>query len=148
MKVIFLKDVPKVGRKGEIKEVSTGYATNFLIKQGLAQAATPEAQTKLANEQRNKTAKQIKAQELAERYKQELESRIFTIKVKTGDKGQIFGGVNEKDIIRAIFQKTKINLEKKQITAHHAIKQLGQQTIIIKLKPGLLAQTKINIESL
>ncbi len=148
MKIILIKDVPKIGRRGEVKEVSAGYATNFLIKQGLAQAATTEAQTKLASEKRDKTAKQIKAQELAARYKKELEARIFTIKVKTGDKGQIFSGVNEKDIIRAIYQKTKINLEKKQITAHHAIKQLGQHTIVVKLNSGLSAQTKINIESL
>jgi len=140
--------VPKIGRRGEVKEVSAGYATNFLIKQGLAKAATVEAQTKLASEQREKTAKQIKEREQAERYKKELETRTFTIKVKTGDKGQIFSGVNEKDIIRAIFQKTKISLEKKQITAHHAIKQLGQHTIVVKLHSGLSAQTKINIESL
>ena len=148
MKVILIKDVAKIGQRGEIKEVSAGYATNFLIKQGLAQPATKEAQAKLASEHRDQTAKKRKLAELAKRSKAELEKRTFTVKVKTGDKGQLFGGVHEKDIAAAIFQKTKIQLEKSQIDAHHGIKQLGEHTIKIKLAGGLTAQTKINLESL
>ncbi len=148
MKVILLKDVPKIGQRGEIKEVSTGYATNFLIKQGLAQPATKEAQAKLASEHRDKTAKQRKLTEQAQRNKTELEKRIFTVKVKTGDKGQLFGGVHEKDIAASIYQKTKIQLDKSQINAHHGIKQLGEHTISIKLAGGLTATTKINLESI
>lgn len=148
MKVILLKDVPKIGRKGEIKEVSAGYATNFLIKQGFAQAATAAATAKLATEKRDKTAQQIRAQEQAQRQKAELERRTFTVKIKTGEKGQVFGGVHEKDIAAAIFQKTKIELEKAQIKIPHGIKQLGEHTITIKLAAGLTAQTKINLESL
>lgn len=148
MKVILIKDVSKIGRKGEIKEVSAGYATNFLIKQGLAQAATAAATAKLATEKRDKTAQQIRAQEQAKRHKTELEKRTFTVKVKTGDKGQVFGGVHEKDIASAIYQKTKIELEKSQIQIPHGIKQIGVHSINIKLASGVSAQTKINLESL
>lgn len=148
MKVILLKDVPKIGRRGEIKEVSAGYATNFLIRQGLAQAATAAATAKLATEKRDKTAQQIRAQEQAQKQKTELERRTFTVKIKTGDKGQVFGGVHEKDIAAAIYQKTKIQLEKSQIQVPHGIKQLGEHSIAVKLATGLTAQTKINLESL
>lgn len=148
MKVILLKDVPKVGRRGEVKEVNAGYANNFLIKQGLAQAATSAAQHKLATEKRDKDAQKSKSQEQAQRNKSELEKRTFTVKVKTGDKGQIFGGVHEQDVASAIYQKTKIQLQKSQIQIPHGIKQLGEHKIEIKLVPGIIAKSKINLESL
>ncbi len=148
MKVILLKDVPKVGRRGEIKEVNAGYATNFLIKQGLAQPATSAAQHKLATEKRDKDAQKSKAKEQAERHKAELEKRTFTVKVKTGDKGQLFGSVKEQDVANAIYQKTKIQLQKLQIQIPHGIKHLGEYTINVKLIPGVIAKPKINLESL
>lgn len=148
MKVILLKDVPKIGRRGEIKEVSAGYASNFLIRQGLAQAATAAATAKLATEKRDKDSQKARAQEQAKRQKTELEKRIFAVKVKTGDKGQIFGGVKEKDVAAAIYQKTKIQLDKSQIQIPHGIKQIGIHVITIKLTSGVSAQTKINLESL
>ncbi len=148
MKVILLKDVPKVGRRGEIKEVNTGYATNFLIKQGLAQAATSAAQHKLATEKRDKDAHKSKVQEQAQRQKAELQKRTFTIKVKAGDQGQLFGGIKEQDVSAAIYPKTKIQLQKSQISIPHGIKKLGEHTIEVKLAPGISAKLRINLESL
>lgn len=148
MKVILLTDVPKVGRRGEIKEISNGLANNMLLPKKLAIVATKEAEAKHASEQKSKTAAKQKAQGKAESNKSELERRTFTVKVKVGDKGQIFSGVHEKDIAAAIFQKTKLQIEKSQFTDHHAIKALGEHTISIKLAPGIIAKTKINIESL
>ncbi len=148
MKVILLKDVPKIGKKGEIKNVADGFAKNMLIKKGLASLATTDAQSKLAKEQKSKSDATTKAKEKAEKNRAELEKRTFTIKVKTGDKGQVFSGVNEKDIISAVFQKTKIQLEKNQIDTPHGIKTIGEHRITIKLGQGITAKTKINLESL
>lgn len=148
MKVILLKDVAKVGRKGEIKEVSDGFAKNMLIKKGLALAATKEAEIKVAKVAQEKTEQQKKIESKLKDQKAELEKRTFTVKTKVGDKGQVFGGIHEKDIIQAIFQKTKISLEKSQIEAHKGIKALGEHTITIKLGRGISAQTKINLEAL
>lgn len=148
MKVVLLKDVPKIGRKGEIKDVSDGFAKNMLIRKGLAVLATKEAQDKVAREQRDHSEAKQRAIKKAQDQKSELERRVFTVKVKTGDKGQIFGGVHEKDIAAAIFQKTKIELDKSGIDAHRGIKQLGEHIINIKLGQGVTARTKINLESL
>ncbi len=148
MKVILNKDVPKIGKRGEVKEVSAGYANNFLIKQGLAQPATAAATAKLATEKRDKDTQKSKAQEQARRNQSELEKRTFTVKVKTGDKGQLFSGLKEQDVASAIYQKTKIQLQKSQIQIPHGIKQLGEYSIEIKLIPGVVAKTKINLESL
>lgn len=148
MKVILTTDVPKIGRKGEIKEVSAGYGTNFLIKKGLAKLATPEATSKLVKQQQELTEKKKRDLAKAEQIKAELEKRVFAVKVKTGDKGQIFGGVHEKDIANSIYQKTKISLDKSQIDAHKGIKQLGEHVVEIKLGQGIIAKAKINLERL
>ena len=148
MRVILLKDVPKVGRRGEIKEVNDGFAKNMLIKKGLATAATKEAETNLTKQQKEKSEQQKRQDAKIQEQKTELERRTFTVKVKVGDKGQVFGGVHEKDIMAAIYQKTKISLEKAQIEAHKGIKSLGENIITVKLGKGVNAKIKINLESL
>ena len=148
MKVILQTDVPKVGRKGEVKDVSDGLANNMLLRRGLAVLATPEALAKHAKEQKLKSASQEKAQQLARESKKELERRTFTVKVKVGDKGQVFSGVHEKEIAAAIYQKTKIDIDKSHIDAHKGIKTLGEHIVDINLGQGIHAKTKINLEPL
>ncbi len=148
MKVILLTDVPKIGRKGEVKEVSDGLANNKLFPKKLAMLATTEAQAKLAKELKGKSEAKDKAIRKAQVTKTDLERRTFSVKVKTGDKGQVFSGVHEKDIAAAIFQKTKIQIDKSQIDAHKGIKKLGEHTITLKLGLGITANIKLNIESL
>jgi large subunit ribosomal protein L9 len=148
MQIILLADVPKIGRKGEVKNVSDGFGKNMLIKKGLAIMATKEAQAKLANEAKQNDDSKQKARTKSELQKQELEKRIFAIKVKVGEKGQIFSSVHEKDVAAAIFQKTKIQLEKNQFQPLHGIKTLGEHIITLKLGQGITAKTKINLEAL
>jgi large subunit ribosomal protein L9 len=148
MIVILLADVPKIGKKGEVRNVSDGLANNFLIRKGLAALATDRAMEQLAKERQAKSQAQNKAKAQAGHAKAELERRTFTVKIKTGDKGQIFGGVHEKDIAAAIHQKTKISLQKGQIQVPHGLKELGEHTITIKLGAGVTVQTRINLEAL
>ncbi|HEX3099791.1 MAG TPA: 50S ribosomal protein L9 [Patescibacteria group bacterium] len=148
MEVILLTDVPKIGRKGEIKKVSDGFGTNMLVKKGLAILATKEAVAKVAKQSQTKEQSQAKAKAKFAHQKQELEKRTFTVKVKVGDKGQIFSSIHEKDVAAAIFQKTKIQLEKNQFEPLHGIKKLGEHFIILKLGQGVTAKTKINLEAI
>mgnify|MGYP003556473130 FL=1 len=148
MQVILLTDVPKVGRKGELKNVSDGLGKNMLIRKGLAILATKEAQDKIARETKADKAGKEKALAKYRDQKQELEKRTFTVKVKVGDKGQIFSSIHEKDVAAAIFQKTKIQLDKHHFEPLHGIKQLGEHFVSIKLGQGITAKTKINLEAL
>lgn len=148
MKVLLLKDVPKIGQKGQFVEVSTGYANNYLLKLGLATPATQAIINKVNTEKRDQYSKRNRAQENAQRYKLQLEKRTFIIRVRAGDKGQVFGGVHEKEIIQAIFQKTKIKLEKQQIQIPSPIKQLGEHNVSIKLANEITAKPIIKLESL
>jgi large subunit ribosomal protein L9 len=148
MKVIFVKNQPGGGKIGEIKEVADGYAQNFLIAKGFARLATAEIQAKVAKEQKEAESKKQKEIEKLKKIKIELEKRVFTVKVKVGDKGQVFGGVHEKDIVALISSKLNFLLERNQIEIPSAIKNLGEHQVKVKLALGISANIKINVESL
>lgn len=148
MKVIFLKDTPGQGRRGEVKEVSDGFAKNFLIAKGFAQVATVDMQNRLNKEAKEQEVKKQKQILNAQSLKQDLEKRIFIVKVKVGAKGQIFGAVHEKEIVVAVNGKLATEFEKSQVEISTPIKTLGEHTVKIKLAPGVLASVKINVEAL
>ena len=146
MKVIFLKDQPGGGRKGEIKEVSDGYAKNFLVAKGFAAVATPEVQAKVAKEKKEAEAKHNKEITQSQKLKIDLEKRTFTVSVKVGDKGQIFSGVHDKDIIEILKKKLNTNFDRHQIELNKPIKELGEHRVKVKLAPGIAATVKILVE--
>src|SRR5699024_6654009 len=98
MKVIFLKEVKGQGKKGEVKKVPVGYATNYVFKNNLAEEATPGNLRKLEAQKRKQ--KEAEEQELkeAEQLKEKLKSLTVTIKARSGDGGRLFGSVTNKQI--------------------------------------------------
>ena len=145
MQVVFTKDLPGTGRKGEVKEFNDGYARNFLVSKGYAVIATDQMLSKIRNEQNQHDAKKKKEQEHNVKIREEMDKRTFTIVVKVGEKGQIFGSVSEKEILNKIKEKTKIEIEKSQLTMPKHLKQLGEYQIEIKLGNGLIATPKIKL---
>lgn len=145
MKVVFIKDLAGTGRKGEVKEFNDGYARNFLILKGFAVAASEQMLSKLKNEANQLAAKKKKEEERFQKEKIELDKRTFTLLMKVGDKGQIFGSINEKDLIAKIREKTKFVIEKNQLVLPKHIKQLGEYQIEIKLGNGIVATPKIKL---
>lgn len=139
------KDITGVGRKGEIKEFSDGYARNFLLSKGHAEVATPQVISRLANESKQKLASEQKHTEQARQLKSQLDKKIFTIEVKVGEKNQIFGAIHEKEVIERIKEKMNITFEKQQIILPKKMKELGEHEIEIKLGSGIIAKPKINL---
>ncbi len=146
MKVYFIKDSPQGGKKGDIKEVSDGYGANFLIAKGFAVPATPQIIAKIEKEGREAEDKRIKDLKKLEALKQNLEKRIFTVKVKVGDKGQIFGGIHEKEIAEKLSRESGISIEKSQISLSAPLKTLGEHKIKVKLAGNLEAGIKILVQ--
>lgn len=133
MKVILLKDIAKMGKRGEVKEVADGYAINVLIKKGDALMATP---TELAK---------WKSKEDAKNHKKELATSTFAVLVdalnhtnliitnkKHDTKGQLFAAVKEVDIADAIFSAVKLSVDPKQIIITTPIKSVGKHVFEIK----------------
>src|SRR5699024_12721092 len=98
MKVIFLTDVKGKGKKGEVKDVRTGYANNFLLKKNYAEEATPGNLKKLKAKQQKKIADEAEEKEKAEKLKQKLEDMKVNNKVNSGEDGIIFVSVTMKQI--------------------------------------------------
>ena len=142
MKVILTKPVSGLGKTGDIKEVSEGYATNYLIRQGMARLATKEAVNRRLKEDQEAGRKQEKEAAQTQALKHSLEKQKFTIPVKVGPQGQIFSGVHEKEITEMLNHKLRANLEKSQIHTP-PLKELGEHKIKIKLGNGLSAEATI-----
>ncbi len=148
MKVIFLKDVSGAGKRGEIKEVSSGYAQNFLIPKGFAQIATQELQNKIAKEKKEASQKIQKEEQRYQAMKTDLEKRIFSLQVKVGDKGQVFGGVHEKDIAQVISKKTGTTIDKHQVDLLAPIKTIGDHKAKVRFDHHVSATVTIKVEPL
>ncbi|MBO5851937.1 MAG: 50S ribosomal protein L9 [Clostridia bacterium] len=146
MKVILLKDVKNVGKAGEIKEVSDGYARNCLIKQGLAEEATAVKINSLnikKGAQDYHKREEIKA--LTEEAKN-LNGKTITIKVKSGDNGKMFGSVTSKEIAEALSE-IGFNVDKKKILLKDPIKTFGVHPVEVKFLQDVIAKIKVSVEN-
>lgn len=146
MKIILLKDVEKLGQKGEIKEVSNGYARNYLLPKRLGVLAT-KGTLKVAEQRIKAEEKKIKdLEEKAKETKKELESRKYELEVKGGPGGKIFGSVTHKEIADLIHNETGILIDKKQVL-EEPIKELGEHKVKIKLHEDILAVISLKLET-
>ncbi len=144
MKIVLLKDVLDLGKKGDVKDVSDGYGRNFLIRNKLVEILTPQVARKLETEREKeeKTAVALKSQTLA--LKEKIEKLKLVLKTKIGESGQVFGSVTPTKIL-AELEKNGIKLEKDQVLSK-PIKTLGENKIKIKLPQGIDAELQIIIE--
>ena len=139
MKVILLSDVKGTGKKGQILEVSDGYARNCLLKKKLAVEATASA----LNENAQKKAAEEKRIAEAKVVKEKLEKSVIDIGVKCGD-GKMYGSVTTADIAEGL-KKQGIEIDKKKVVLKENIKALGVFEIEIKVYAGISAKVKVNI---
>ena len=145
MKVILLQDVKKQGKKDQIIDVSDGYANNFLIKNGLAVAATETSRQRLAKEldirQKEEDANIAKC----EQNKKEIEKLNIEIKVKTGEQDKVFGTVSSKQICEEL-KKRGFEIDKKKIILDHQLNSLGTHNVEIALHKKVKGVIKITLK--
>ncbi len=143
MKVLLLADVKSHGKKGEIIEVNEGYARNFLIKKGFAQAATAgtinEVNQKRAAEERRIAAEQANARAIAE----ELKGKTFKVGARCGD-GKMYGSITSQNIADALAA-AGYDVDKKKIVLDAAIRELGIFEVEVKLYSGISQKIKIEV---
>ncbi len=147
MKVILTKDVKGLGYIGEIKEVSDGYARNFLLAKGLAKEASAQniniaKQQQKANENR-KLLERLSAEEAAKK----LKGLKVVVKEKCGENGRLFGSVTSKEISEAIQKQHGIDIDKKRIVMDGSLKDLGEVTLQVKLHAGISTEIVVSVEA-
>ncbi|TCP52540.1 LSU ribosomal protein L9P [Tumebacillus sp. BK434] len=145
MKVIFLQDVKGQGKKGEVKEVSPGYAQNFLFSKNLAVEATAEAinrhKQQAAGEARKAAGLLQEAKDLAA----VLKETTVVLKTKAGDGGRVFGAISTKQIADALKEQKKLNIDKRKILLDEPIKALGTTVVTLKLHPEVTTEMRVQV---
>jgi large subunit ribosomal protein L9 len=144
MKVIFLKDVKGKGVSGEVKEVSEGYARNYLLPQNLAVAANKSTLSQLAAKKKRKREHEKEEREKAEQLKAKIENVTIELKAKSGEGGRLFGSITSKQIVQA-FKKMDISVDKRKIDLPEPIRTLGYSDVPLKLHPKVTARVKVHV---
>lgn len=144
MKVVLLKDVKGTGKKGEIKEVADGFATNFLFKNNMAKRADNNA---INENNMQKSAQNFHKQEEIKEAKalaKQIEGKLITLKIKCGANGKMFGSVTSKEIAEALI-KENIKLDKKKIDLKEPIKSVGVYKVVAKIYPEISATFSVDV---
>ena len=133
MKVIFTADVRGQGKKGELKEVSTGYARNYLLPRGLATEATADNLNAFKLKEKARAAQIAKERAQAEEYAKKLSGVQVTIRAEAGANGKLFGAVTSQEISDALREQFGMDVEKNKIVQPEPIKSYGSYTVKAKL---------------
>ncbi len=146
MKVILKKDVKGLGKVGEIKEVSDGYARNYLIPRGLAVEATEGELKKLQNEIKIKQSKEERIRKKSEDLLKKLKKKTHVVKVKAGDKGKLFGSLTSGNLAEKLSSSIGEKIDKHWIVLEKPIKEVGEYEIELKLPGGVKGKIRVRIE--
>ncbi len=145
MKVIFIKDLKKQGRVNDIKEVSDGYATNYLIKNGYAVKYTKGSNERLQNELDIKAREEEKEIEKANKVKEKLDSVCLTFKVKCSNDGKVFGSISSKQISDKL-NELGYSIDKRDIKLNETLNTLGIYNVEVVIYKKVKGNIKVELK--
>lgn len=146
MKVILLQDVKSVGKKGDLVEVSDGYARNFIFKKKLGVEATSKNLNDLKLQKQNDEKVAAEALANAEAFAKELQDKTIEVAIKTGQDGRVFGSVSTKEIAAAAKEQLSYDLDKKKMQLKEPIKNVGTYMVPIRLHPKVTTELKVIVK--
>lgn len=146
MKVILNQDVKGQGKKGQLVEVSDGYARNFLLPKGLAKEATNTNLNIMHGKNEAEAYHQKVAFEEAEALKEKMGALEVTLTAKAGENGKLFGSITSKDVAEALTMQHHIKLDKKKFVMPEGIKTLGTTTVDVKIHQGVTGKLKVVVK--
>ncbi len=144
MEIILLKDVEKVGKRGEVASVRDGFGRNFLFPRGLALPATRENRVLIEQETKRAEARASRKKSEADKLAQQLASLRLRIEVSVGEKDKMFGSVTPQDLQEALAQKG-ISLDKKQFRLSEPIRSLGMHPVTLELDSKVKATLQVEV---
>jgi large subunit ribosomal protein L9 len=144
MKIILLDDVVKVGRRGEVRDVSDGYARNYLIPKKLALSATAGNLKNLDHIKTQQDAKAGRIKGDAEALRARIEALVYEEKRQASEEGKLFGSVTSQDIADFLGRQG-VKIDRRRITLDEPIKGLGETSVTIRLHQDVTAQLKVSV---
>ena len=145
MQVVFLKDVAKVARKGDVKNVKNGYFTNFLLPNHVAVMASPDMLKRVEILRKQLLLEKARVAEQAVEIKKQLEGKKFVLKRKSkGEK--LYGSVTEKDVCDVVAAEAKVSLSKENVVLSSNIKVVGNYEITLKLSDEVSAKVLLDVK--
>ena len=148
MKVILNQDVKGQGKKGQLVNVSDGYARNFLLPKGLAQEATKSNINVMEGQAASAEFRRQKEIEEAQATAEKMKELTVELKAKSGENGKLFGSITAKDIAEALTMQHHIKIDKKKFVVPDGIKMLGVTTVDVKIHPGVTGKIKVSVSAL
>ena len=148
MKVILLEDVKSLGKKGDLVNVSDGYARNMLLPKKKGVEATPQNMNSLKLQKKHEEKVAQETLDAAKVLCAELEKGKVTLGIKVGDNGRAFGAVSAKEIAEAVKEQMHLEVDKKKVQLEGPIKELGSYEVGIRLHPKVTAKVKVEVEKL
>jgi large subunit ribosomal protein L9 len=145
LKVILTKDVPTLGKSGELKQVADGYATNFLIPQGVAVPAAGGAYRAWQHDIASREDKRQREREEAEIAATRISSTTLTMGVKVGEGGKLYGSITTKDIADALARRG-IDIDRHKIDLEEPLKSLGTYKVAVKVISGMTPEVTVVVE--
>jgi large subunit ribosomal protein L9 len=145
MKVLLRSDVRGVGRRGDIVEVKSGYARNFLLPTGAALIATEQTELQAAAMRKARDQRDAASREAAEVQRTAIESASISVAARAGANGHLFGSVTEADIVNAIRTATGVSLDRKSIHMAEHLKAVGTATVTATLFDGVVANVTVEV---
>ncbi len=134
MKIVFLKDIPKVGKKYETKNISDGYALNFLIPNGLAVVASAAVMKRIELEKARDAGERKVHEDLLIKNLKEIDGATITMTEKANEKGHLFAGIHKAEIVPEIAKQTRVQIHADFIDLDKPIKEVGEFDINIKVQ--------------
>ena len=144
MKVILLDDVTKVGRRGEVRDVSDGYARNFLIPKKLALSATAGNLKNLDHIKTQQDAKAGRIKDDAEALRSRIEALVYEERRQASEEGKLFGSVTSQDVVEFL-GRNGIKVERRRLHLDEPIKALGETMVAVRLHQDVTAQLRVNV---
>ncbi len=140
-----MKDVPKLGKKGDVVEVSDGHARNYLIPRGLAVEATEGNLKHLMDEKKQHAEREERIKKKSEDLLKELKKRTWEIKVKAGEKGKLFGSLTSGNIADRLSEMSGSEIDKRWVKIKKPIKETGEYDVDLKLPGGVKGKIRIRV---
>jgi large subunit ribosomal protein L9 len=146
MKVVLSKDVKGVGSAGEVKDVSDGYARNFLIPRGLAVAATTSALEQVAAKRNAAARRQAKEEADARQVAQRIAAQPLVVRAKAGEKNRLYGSVTSQDIADAIGSALGQPFDRRKVELQDPIRAVGSYTVPVRVARNVTARVTVEVQ--